>query len=179
MFFHVIFALFPIFTIPRDGDNDLHFPSHRIFPNDESSPHFLALHISRSNRRFPVEHACMSRRTRARRVHGRRTSRTGLQGSLRLIQFQASWRVFQHERDLSARECQSTSIHDIYILLTTTTDGAATNLLQALLWFATSSAIDFFGRPGQARSHAPTRPSAVGRPSLGPLFASPSFRSDA
>ena len=132
MFFHVIFALFPIFTIPRDGDNDLHF--QRIFPNDESSPHFLSLHISRSNLRFPVEHACMSRRApRARTDNADRPA--GEPTADPISRFKRAGESF----NVAARECQSTSInycHDIYILLTTTTDGTATNLLQPLLQFA-------------------------------------------
>ena len=131
-----LFSLFsPIFAIPRDGDNDLHFPTdipqRRIV---ESSPHFLALHIFRLNLRFPVEHACMSRRApRARTDNADRPA--GEPTADPISRFKRAGESF----NVAARECQSTSIpycHDIYILLTTTTDGTATNLLQPLLQFA-------------------------------------------
>ena len=58
------FTLFLLFSpfLPSRAMATTIFTSQRIFPNDESSPHFLSLHISRLNLRFPVEHACMSRR---------------------------------------------------------------------------------------------------------------------
>ena len=63
MFFHVIFALFPIFTIPRDGDNDLHFPTD-IPQRRIVAPLSCIAHL-------PIEsaisrRACMHEQTRAR-----------------------------------------------------------------------------------------------------------------
>ena len=69
MFFHVIFALFPIFTIPRDGDNDLHFPTD-IPQRRIVAPLSFIAHL-------PIEsaisrRACMHEQTRAACTDGQR-----------------------------------------------------------------------------------------------------------
>ena len=130
-----LFSLFSPFSPSRAMATTI-FTSQRIFPHDEASPHFLSLHISRLNLRFPVEHACMSRRApRARTTADIADRPSGEPTADPISRFKRAGESF----NVAARECQSTSIpycHDIYILLTTTTDGTATNLLQPLLQFA-------------------------------------------